>query len=287
MTETLQGGCHVSHMHDGAPLVEGTLRIWNQVGRATGAQAISLRVMEFAPGMSPAIRNDDCDEVLYVLDHDRVAVGDSSQGQAQSAPPLGNDSIDSSHPEAVRGKKEIATIFIKGDRFGIGPDTGIYIRPHETFAIDNTSSDSITIISSQCPDPDRAPQFVSRPSSHSTADAPAPIVRLADQRAQPTADRWYRVMVDDAIGSAQVTQFVGSIPPGRAPDHFHNYEEVLFILRGEGLMWAGETNTPIAPGSCIYLPKGQVHCVENTGRGELRLLGVFYPAGSPSVRYEA
>ena len=105
------------------------------------------------------------------------------------------------------------------------------------------------------------------------------------QRAQPTADRWYRVMVDDGMGSA-ATQFVGSIPPGRAPDHFHNYEEVLFILRGEGRMWAGGTNTPIAPGSCIYLPKGQVHCVENTGTGELRLLGVFYPAGSPSVRYD-
>jgi hypothetical protein len=26
--------------------------------------------------------------------------------------------------------------------------------------------------------------------------------------------------------------------------------------------------------------------VENTGEGELRLLGVFYPAGSPAVRYE-
>jgi hypothetical protein len=26
--------------------------------------------------------------------------------------------------------------------------------------------------------------------------------------------------------------------------------------------------------------------VENTGTGELRLLGVFYPAGSPAVRYE-
>jgi oxalate decarboxylase/phosphoglucose isomerase-like protein (cupin superfamily) len=49
---------------------------------------------------------------------------------------------------------------------------------------------------------------------------------------------------------------------------------------------SGQTNTPVAPGSCIYLPKGQVHCVENTGEGELRLLGVFYPAGSPSVRYE-
>ena len=113
------------------------------------------------------------------------------------------------------------------------------------------------------------------------------MVRLADRPAQPTADRWYRVLVDDEIGSKQVTQFVGSIPPGRAPDHFHNYEEVLFILRGEGKMWAGKTDTPISPGSCIYLPKGQAHCVENTGPGELRLLGVFYPAGSPSVRYDA
>jgi len=58
-------------------------------------------------------------------------------------------------------------------------------------------------------------------------------------------------------------------PPGRAPDHFHQYEEVLFILKGVGRMWAGETNTPVAPGSCIYLPKGQVHCVENTGKDEL------------------
>ena len=84
-----------------------------------------------------------------------------------------------------------------------------------------------------------------------------------------------------------MTQFVGSIPPGRAPDHFHEYEEVLFILRGEGRMWAGTISTPIEFGSCIYLPRKQVHCVENTGAGELRLLGVFYPAGSPAVRYEA
>ncbi|HJT66682.1 MAG TPA: cupin domain-containing protein [Pyrinomonadaceae bacterium] len=97
----------------------------------------------------------------------------------------------------------------------------------------------------------------------------------------PTADRWYRVLID-----SEVTQFVGSIPPGRAPDHFHEYEEVLFILRGEGRMWAGNTSTPIGDGSCIYLPRRQVHCVENTGPGELRLLGVFYPAGSPAVRYE-
>jgi len=97
----------------------------------------------------------------------------------------------------------------------------------------------------------------------------------------PTGDRWYRVLID-----SEVTQFVGSIPPGRAPDHFHEYEEVLFILNGEGRVWFDEEPSQIVAGSFIYLPRKQVHCVENTGTGELRLLGVFYPAGSPAVRYE-
>jgi mannose-6-phosphate isomerase-like protein (cupin superfamily) len=263
MVVILEGGCRVSHMHYGEPLVEGTLRIWKQIGRATGAQAISLRVMEFAPGLSPTIRNEDCDEILYVLDP--------------------------SSEVSTTGGSGWVSVLIDGESCEVGPDSGIFIRPHQTFSTDNPGPDSITIISSQCPDPDRAPAFVSSTASLPvpTTDLPSPIVRLADQRAQPTADRWYRVLVDDEIGSAQVTQFVGSIPPGRAPDHFHQYEEVLFILRGEGRMWAGQTNTPVTPGSCIYLPKGQVHCLENTGEGELRLLGVFYPAGSPSVRYEA
>ena len=265
MAVTLQGGCRVSEMREGEPFTHGTVRIWNRIGRATGAQAISLRVMEFAPGMSPGIRNDECDEILYVL---------------EPAHPARNE------VSATRVSGWI-NLLIEGQSFEIGPDTGIYIRPGETFAIDNTSPDSIVVISSQCPDPDHAPRFVEPVIfSDSSRSGGPPLVRLADRPAQPTADRWYRVLVDQDIGSEQVTQFVGSIPPGRAPDHFHNYEEVLFILKGAGRMWAGETNTPIAPGSCIYLPKGQVHCVENTGEDELRLLGVFYPAGSPSVRYD-
>lgn len=270
MVVLLQGGCRVSPMHYGEPLVEGTLRIWKQIGRATGAQAISLRVMEFAPGLSPAIRNDDGDEILYVLDATQ------------------EDADDRSEISTTRGSGWV-NVRIDGQSYEVGANTGIYIRPGETFAIDNPGPEVITIVSSQCPDPDRSPAFVSASAllPDPTAGQPTRIVRLADERAQRTADRWYRVLVDDEIGSAQVTQFVGSIPPGRAPDHFHHYEEVLFILKGEGRMWAGETNTPIAEGSCIYLPKGQVHCVENTGESELRLLGVFYPAGSPSVRYEA
>jgi mannose-6-phosphate isomerase-like protein (cupin superfamily) len=268
MSVILEGGCRVSSLREGQPLTEGTLRIWNRIGRASGTQAISLRIMEFAPGLSPSIRNDECDEILYFLDEDW------ERGRP----------VRLSEP---RERKHSATLLINGYAYDICPNTGVFIRPGETFGIDNPGPSSIVLVSSQCPDPDRAPRFVTTPvRSHSASSKKPPLVRLADRAAQPTADRWYRVLVDDEIGSNQVTQFVGSIPPGRAPDHFHQYEEVLVILRGEGRMWAGETSTPISAGSCIYLPKGQVHCVENTGDGELRLLGVFYPAGSPSVRYE-
>ncbi|HEY6046761.1 MAG TPA: cupin domain-containing protein, partial [Pyrinomonadaceae bacterium] len=238
MVVTLKGGCRVSAMRDGNPLRNETLSIWTRIGRATGAQSISFRVLEFARGRSPEVQNGHCDEVLYVLD----------QGSTTDAIEL---SID-------------------GRAYEVGPDTGIFVRPQQAFAVDNPGPDPVVILSSQCPDPAQSSEFVSaEPSSNVALPAIPPIVRLADRRAQPTADRWYRVLVDDEVGSIQVTQFVGSIPPGRAPDHFHTYEEVLFILKGEGRMWAGETSTPIAPGACIYLPKGQLHCVENTGAGEL------------------
>jgi mannose-6-phosphate isomerase-like protein (cupin superfamily) len=117
------------------------------------------------------------------------------------------------------------------------------------------------------------------PASDNLRGCPT-FVRLADRPRQQTGDRWYVELIE-----AEVTQFVGSIPPGRAPDHFHLYEEVICILEGEGIMHAGDSSTPVGAGSCIFLPIRQRHCLENTGSGELRLLGVFYPAGSPAVRY--
>jgi len=255
MAVVLEGGCRVSTMHEGTPHVSGSLKIWNQIGKANGAEAISLRILQFGPGSSPELRNRECDEVLYLL-------------------------------EGLNGCTATGgcTIFIDGSAYQVGPQTGVYLRPGQTLRVENPGPNVVRFVSCQCPEEGSTVAPLMDPPVRSEL---SPIVKLSDRRALPTADRWYRVLVDDEIGSEQVTQFVGSIPPGRAPDHFHEYEEVLFILRGEGRMWAGETNTPIAPGSCIYLPKRQLHCVENTGEGELRLLGVFYPAGSPAVRYEA
>jgi len=163
--------------------------------------------------------------------------------------------------------------------FALVPDTSLYLPP--CTSLDIAATEGLTLISSRCPD------------DGATLDGYAPgqgalfAVAMEDRPVQRTGDRWYREVINDDAGSTQVTQFVGGIPPGRAPDHFHLYEEVIVILDGTGEMWAGTSHAPIKTGSCIFLPHGQVHCVENRGAGEMRLLGVFYPAGSPAVRYSA
>lgn len=81
------------------------------------------------------------------------------------------------------------------------------------------------------------------------------------------------------------TQFIGLIPPGRAPDHFHYYDEVIYVLDGEGYLDISGEQAPIRPGTCIHLPKTLVHSLANTGESELRVLGVFRPAGSPAEAY--
>ncbi|HEV7425867.1 MAG TPA: cupin domain-containing protein [Thermoanaerobaculia bacterium] len=156
-------------------------------------------------------------------------------------------------------------------------DTGLYLPPATSLMI--TATEGLTLVSSRCPD-DGATLDGYEPGSGKPF-----AVAMRDRPVQRTGDRWYCEVISDDAGSTQVTQFVGGIPPGRAPDHFHLYEEVIVILDGTGEMWAGSSHAPIASGSCIFLPHGQVHCVENRGDGEMRLLGVFYPAGSPAVRY--
>ena len=239
MVVDLQGGCRVSLLREGSPREHGTVSAFQQIGRENGADAISLRVLEVAPGRSPRLGGAACDEVLYVFE----------------------------------GKGMLR--FESGSQ-PIAPDASIYIPPGARFDILN--SEPMTIVSSRCPDPGESAPMA-------TGGAPPRVVRLDDCKSEETGDRWYRVLVDHHIGSAQVTQFVGAIPPGRAPDHYHEYEEVLCLLSGRGRMWAGDKSTPIERGSCIYLPRRQVHCVENAGDSELRLLGVFYPSGSPAVRY--
>jgi len=122
MAIVLEGGCRVSTMHEGSPRVLGSLKIWNQIGKASGAEAISLRILECGPGASPGLRNRDCDEVLYLLED------------------LDDEAAISS-----------CTISIDGNAYEVGPQTGIYLRPGQTLTVENLGPAPVKFVSSQCP----------------------------------------------------------------------------------------------------------------------------------------
>jgi len=106
-------------------------------------------------------------------------------------------------------------------------------------------------------------------------------VRLEDCAVERTGDREFRVLLSAGLS---ITQFAGLIPPGRAPEHQHTYDEVVHVLAGQGVVHLGGSESEIGPGTSIYLPPQTPHCLENTGSEPLRVLGVFHPAGSPAAK---
>ena len=117
------------------------------------------------------------------------------------------------------------------------------------------------------------------------ADGPGMrVVTLDACEPERTGDREFRVLLSEGLA---FTQFAGLIPPGRAPEHHHTYDEVVHVLAGHGVVHLSGTAAEIGPGTSVYLPPYQPHCLENTGRDLLQVLGVFYPAGSPAAKHEA
>jgi mannose-6-phosphate isomerase-like protein (cupin superfamily) len=114
--------------------------------------------------------------------------------------------------------------------------------------------------------------------------AEGPALHVTTLEASPverTGDREFRVLLSAGLS---ITQFAGLIPPGRAPEHHHTYDEGVHVLAGRGVVHLSGGQTEIGPGTSIYLPPYQPHCLENTGSEPLRVLGVFYPAGSPAAK---
>ena len=96
-----------------------------------------------------------------------------------------------------------------------------------------------------------------------------------------TGDREFRVLLSPGL---DITAFAGLIPPGRAPEHQHSYDEVVHVLAGRGLVHLPAGQAEIVPGTSIYLPPHTPHGLENRGPDPLQVLGIFHPAGSPAAK---
>lgn len=177
----------------------------------------------------------------------------------------------------------------------LGRDTGLWLPPGARYGLqagprDTVLLDAVALPAAASPPGPASASPPARP--HGTASAPAPtetprMSRLGDCEVEVTGDRRFRVLLGPGRGCEAATQFRGEIPPGRAPEHSHPYDEVVRVLEGEGVAHTRGADLPLAPGSCIQLPRGLPHCLENTGSTTLVVLGVFHPGGSPAAKTPA
>jgi len=219
-----------------------------------GARDIAQYVSSYSEGISTPRRNPVGEEVIYVL----------------------NGS---------------GTCFIDGYSYVLSPGTAVYLPPGSVYQIENLDERGrgvmpLDIVSVCCPE-DEESQIGVDPVIRPPQDTkPFRTVREDDSKPIATGDRTFKLLVNENIGARRVTQFVGLIPPGRAPMHYHTYEEAIYIIEGEGRVWTEAGDAVFKSGSSIYLPRTVRHCLENTGSSNIRLLGVFHPSGSPAVRYD-
>ncbi len=183
-------------------------------------------------------------------------------------------------PRGQEGRDELlfvvsgaGTLELEGEQYGLEPDSGVYVRAGETYTVENPGPEELLLVSSSVP-----VEQVYRPPREV-------VVRFADRpELRADAKRTFRYLVNQDAGCMDATQFVGIVEPCRAPDHSHTYDELGYIIEGDGFAHIEGTSIPLKAGSCFHLPPEQVHCIENTGPGVMRILGVFHPSGDPASR---
>jgi quercetin dioxygenase-like cupin family protein len=121
---------------------------------------------------------------------------------------------------------------------------------------------------------------------HAPMGAREVVVSLDDaEQQQATGARSFQLLFGPHNGATRATLFAGFVPPGKAPWHYHLYDEIVFVPAGPGRLHLEGTTEELGPGSAFRLRPRQVHIVENLGDAAMTIIGIFTPAGSPSAAY--
>ena len=243
----LNGGCAICTIEPETIERQGVLGHRRIIGAEDGALHQSLFYLECARGASPVMGFGDRHVVLFV-----------SAG--------------------------VGRVVIAGRSFPIDANAGAYVRPGETFRLENDGEAPFKVFAAACPRAE-AIEWHGAMASNFDDNLPKRVVGLDRDARHTMGDRFFQMLVDKSIGSDVATQFIGDIPLSKATPHRHLYEESLIILSGEGCMWTEEKKTPVKAGDVIFLPRKQLHSLECTDPGGMLVVGVIYPGDNPSINY--
>lgn len=127
------------------------------------------------------------------------------------------------------------------------------------------------------------------------ASSPAGFYDIGPGERRPRAPRVpgsrVDIICDAATPTASLIAGVNELAPGaRIPLHFHDREELQYILRGRGLALDALGGAhALAPGSAVYCAAGRAaaHGFVNTGTEPLAILYVYTSPGAapPSLEW--
>ncbi|MGH2997924.1 MAG: cupin domain-containing protein, partial [Gaiellaceae bacterium] len=138
----------------------------------------------------------------------------------QQAPTSGDDVL-----YVLRGS---GAVTVEDERVELQPGTALYVAAGVGWSVDE--ADGLELLSVVVHDP-----LPGDSNRHA-------VVAIADVEAgEATAGRMFRLLAP----CASVTQFVGYIPAGRAPDHYHRYDEVVYVLEGDGALHVDGQSAPL------------------------------------------
>jgi len=180
MKNILEGGCFVVHKQD---LDFVSYRNWSEaeiIGKNAGSIALSQFYYEIKGSTECPVKSySKSDCILFVL----------------------------------KGK---GYVNISGRKFEISDGSGVYIKPGEAFSFENSKS-KLEIIATVCPETKSS--WLEKIQFNFQKGNNKRTVSLKERKKVATGDRFYQILVGKKMGSKEVTQFIGSIPKSKAPDH--------------------------------------------------------------------
>jgi quercetin dioxygenase-like cupin family protein len=87
-----------------------------------------------------------------------------------------------------------------------------------------------------------------------------------------------KALVNESIGANDLKLDIISFPPGvKNKPHRHTYDQVLYILAGEGIVATEKEQRTVTPGVVVLIPREELHWHGATEKSSFQHISILRP----------